>query len=51
MKPFARFIAGTLALLSLPTFALADTTALPEPETLWLLAIGVIALVLGRRRK
>ena len=38
-----------LAAISFPAYARIQT--IPEPETLSLLAIGVVGLVLARRRK
>lgn len=58
VPPLAVILAVTLTgmanvILAIPTTAFAGpgTVPLPEPETLALLGMGVIALVIARRRK
>jgi hypothetical protein len=43
-------IAVATLLCSLPTFAFAGIRAVPEPETLGLIAIGAVALVIAKLR-
>ena len=39
-----------ISAMTFPAVALADTSRIPEPETLSLLAAGVIAFVIARTR-
>ena len=38
-------------LIAVPAIAFAGPLAVPEPETLLLLAIGAVALVIARRKR
>ena len=42
---------AVLFFASLPVFAVPSITTVPEPEALALLAIGGVAMALGRRKK